>query len=395
MRRSNLLELSSGVNKINFTYEDFPVGDSKTPIAVLPAGGVIIDASIDILTEFKATTANNQTRTSAGIICHSMLGTAEDNDSLLTYDDWNNSGSYFSTLSPYDVETKIVLENWLCPRVWTMSSDVNYPRYGVAAAGSQAAGLCFGGYNGGSLAYNEEYDGSSWSIGGVLNAANYYLEGAGTQTAGLSIGGVSANTTSEEYNGSSWSVGGTLNEGRREFAGFGVQTAAVACGGHDADGERSTEEYNGATWTAVNEMNQGGEWIWGTGIQTAGLAGNGRKFDDTSLRYYTTESYDGNVWSIENDSNIVSPNGDAFGTQTIATKLHHLETEEFDGVSWFIRNNPNMLSSYPGASGSQSAGFAATGVASDRYYGYSENYDGVDMSSIIMNGNHILNLTVV
>jgi hypothetical protein len=42
------------------------------------------------------------------------------------------------------------------------------------------------------LQTTEEYDGSAWTAGGNLNTARNNLAGAGTQTAGLAFGG---NTT--------------------------------------------------------------------------------------------------------------------------------------------------------------------------------------------------------
>jgi hypothetical protein len=56
---------------------------------------------------------------------------------------------------------------------------------------------------------------------GTMNTARRLLAGAGTQTAGLGFGGYStANEgATEEYDGASWTAGGTLNTARRMLSG--------------------------------------------------------------------------------------------------------------------------------------------------------------------------------
>jgi len=92
----------------------------------------------------------------------------------------------------------------------------------------------------------------AWGTGGNLNTAKRYGSTAGTQTAGLYFGGSPGSTIAEEteeYNGSAWTAGGDLNTARYDTTGFGTQTAGVCVGGTgDTD---ATEEYNGTSWTAV------------------------------------------------------------------------------------------------------------------------------------------------
>jgi hypothetical protein len=63
---------------------------------------------------------------------------------------------------------------------------------------------------------------SSWATGNNMNTARRLLAGAGTQTAGLAFGGLddTANTTAtEEYNGSTWAtITPGLNTVRRAFS---------------------------------------------------------------------------------------------------------------------------------------------------------------------------------
>ena len=71
-------------------------------------------------------------------------------------------------------------------------------RYALGSAGTQTAGLAFGG----SPAATEHYDGSVWTAGGNLATGRGFLGGAGTQTAGLAFGGMSPVTNAtEEYTG--------------------------------------------------------------------------------------------------------------------------------------------------------------------------------------------------
>jgi hypothetical protein len=64
----------------------------------------------------------------------------------------------------------------------------------------------------------------AWASGGNLGTARYYLGGAGTQTAGLAFGGFTTTITNatEEYNGSSWTAGGNLGTARYILAGAGT-----------------------------------------------------------------------------------------------------------------------------------------------------------------------------
>ena len=74
--------------------------------------------------------------------------------------------------------------------------------------------------NTGSWWYNPDinrlqysYYGGAWSAGGPLITIRSGLAGAGTQNAGLAFGGADGATyynCTEEYNGTSWSTGGCL-----------------------------------------------------------------------------------------------------------------------------------------------------------------------------------------
>jgi hypothetical protein len=59
---------------------------------------------------------------------------------------------------------------------------------------------------------------------GIYQTATRFLAGAGTQTAGLAFGGyTTANTAAtEEYSGYTWAAGGNLGTARRYIAGCGI-----------------------------------------------------------------------------------------------------------------------------------------------------------------------------
>jgi hypothetical protein len=102
------------------------------------------------------------------------------------------------------------------------------------------------------------YFGGGWSAGGALSTPRYSLAGAGTQNAGLAFGGTDGFlyglSCTEEYNGTSWSSGGALITGRFTLAGAGTQTAGLAFGGNCAATPLScTEEYN----IGINQSNLG------------------------------------------------------------------------------------------------------------------------------------------
>jgi hypothetical protein len=78
-------------------------------------------------------------------------------------------------------------------------------RYFLAGAGTQTAGLGFGGYTPGVTNATEHYDGSAWTAGGNMGTARYNPGGTGTLSAGLGFGGTMADFTktnaTEEYAG--------------------------------------------------------------------------------------------------------------------------------------------------------------------------------------------------
>ena len=105
-------------------------------------------------------------------------------------------------------------------------------------------------YNSTDGAFKDVIASTAWSSASNMITSRRLLAGAGTQTAGLAFGGyppTSSSNETEEYNGSGWSSGGNMGTARYRLAGAGLQTAGLAFGG-EASGtkQNATEEYTGA-----------------------------------------------------------------------------------------------------------------------------------------------------
>ena len=186
---------------------------------------------------------------------------------------------------------------------WSEQSNISSARQHCGGAGTQTAGLIFGGDPAPNGTVTQEYDGSSWTAGGDI-ATTWGCAGFGTQTAGLAASGLNPGdtnlTTSYEYDGSSWTSGGTVNTGRRNIPCAGTQTAGVIMGGYVQGGASlaNVEEYDGSSWAEVTDVptannSHGG----GTGTQTAALLCGGSparthsfKYDGTNFSSYVVLS---------------------------------------------------------------------------------------------------------
>tara|TARA_R110000868_G_scaffold348733_3_gene609915 strand:- start:7 stop:1011 length:1005 start_codon:yes stop_codon:yes gene_type:complete len=196
---------------------------------------------------------------------------------------------------------------------WTASNNMGTARYALSSAvnGLQTAALGFGGNLGNpGYAYTnvtEEYDGSSWTGGGNLNTARGFGAGAGTQTAGLFFGGLpppDSSALTEEYNGTSWTNGNVMSQVRAFFGGCGIQTAALAVAGQDrgeGGSETVCEEYNGTNWSSAGSLGASRYNGTATGTQTAALSCGG--LPPSTAPAARTELYDGTSWTTSTDAN--------------------------------------------------------------------------------------------
>jgi len=236
---------------------------------------------------------------------------------------------------------------------------------------------------------------AAWHSGGSLLTARAQVGGAGTQTAGLAFGGYpggSATGITEEYNGTGWSESGDLNTARRELAGLGIQTAALAVGGFispspDANLQRDeTENYNGTSWSEVNDLTTAKRTHGSAGTTSAGLVFGGLTSPHPT---YTnqTEEWDGTNWSEQNNLNTTRSHLSGAGTQTAALGFGGYiggsggtgATEEYDGSSWTSVNSMNTARRTIGPAGTQTAalGFGGSAVpSSPTTSNATEQYDG-------------------
>ena len=216
MQKKNIIDLQTGLNKIEITHEDVGYMSGIFPIARLPVDSYVKNASFQIQTPFGASGGsalvnNNQ---AIPILYNFSLGYSDNSNYFIqstATDEENqteaniagvNTGPYFNAPVSFDTPLNLNLRADISTRVWATGNNLNTARNYLAGAGTQSAALSFGGYNPSYLAITEEYDGTSWVLSNNLNTARGYLAGAGTQTAALSFGGNNGSyfATTEEYN---------------------------------------------------------------------------------------------------------------------------------------------------------------------------------------------------
>ena len=187
---------------------------------------------------------------------------------------------------------------------WSSSGDLGTARYEGGSAGTQTAGLIYGGFSTTPQSGTEEYDGSSWTAGGALNTAGYSQGGFGIQTAAVySSRSPGTINDTEEYNGTSWSEGNNQSQGRSDIGTGGTLTAGIIFGGQGPGPVvyTNTELYDGTNWTAGPAMNNARGQLGGSGIQTAAIGFGGRYTPPGTVLRAFTEQYDGTSWSETSD----------------------------------------------------------------------------------------------
>lgn len=412
MQRQNLFELKSGLNQLILNQSDLGTTSGKIPILNLPSGSKIKNIYMNVLQPFRGNLISGQTNSESCIKYRIMVGTNENSQDLLTWteeaadnrgDSSSNTGTYFNDPNSKTVDTDIVIENWISLRVWLSGGNLNTARFDLAGAGSQTAGLSFGGYTSTYTGATEEYNGSSWSSGGALNTARQGLGGCGTQSAGLSFGGYDGSTkgAAEDYNGSTWSTGaGNLNTAVYGLTGCGTQSAGLSFGGYSSSYTAVTEEYNGTSWSYGGSLNTGRRQLGGCGTQTAGLSFGGSPSGGAAIAI--TEYYNGTNWVIENSLNISRRTLSGCGTQSAGLSfggyiIDLIEpAEEFDGINWIVGNILNTSRRSLGGCGSQSAGLSFGGLdLSVSNSVTTEEYNNVDFNEVSLSGEMILNITVI
>jgi hypothetical protein len=199
---------------------------------------------------------------------------------------------------------------------WASGGDLNTARRSGGGAGTQTAGLAFGGNIPPAVANTETYNGTSFTEVNDLNSARQDIAGCGTQTAALSVGGGPGDQAlTELWNGSSWTEVNDLNTGRENVKSqsAGTSTASIMWGGYNPNGtgRAVNESWNGSSWTEVNDLNTGRYDSSGNGTSTAAIVVGGT---DGSTLISGVEEWDGSSWTETTEANTNRTQGSASGT---------------------------------------------------------------------------------
>ena len=288
----------------------------------------------------------------------SMLGSAGTQTAALGFGGYIGT-SYNNPEGPPEVSIQSATEEY-DGSSWVSGNNMNTSRYVLGSAGTQTAGLGFGGYDTAVTAATEEYDGSAWTAGGNLNTARQQLAGVGTQTSGLSFGGNIGNISpvpvedvsavTEEYDGTAWTAGGTMATPRRDLAGAGTQTAGLAFGGMTSypNWLNETEEYDGTSWTAGGNLATTRAYLGGCGTQTSGLAFSGAYSDEFAFSVLkATEEYDGTSWTAGGNMGIARYDLGSAGTQASGLGFggYNLWVNSAGGISQIATEEYNIIAS--------------------------------------------------
>ena len=232
----------------------------------------------------------------------------------------------------------------LAPATISSGGNLGTARTQAGGAGTQTAGLIYGGETPALTGVTEEYDGTSWTGGGTCPATKTDMHASGTQTAALWGGGSPSSSGSFEYDGSSWTGTGAMTFAGRDFSGggVGIQTAALQIGGFISPGNLSAtmQQYDGSSWTNIPQTFPTAPDTAGMascGTQTAALSAGGPSNPTVSL------SWDGSSWTSTPSLNIGASAAVCRGTSTDAVYMtghpaspptYGVEIQTYDGSSW-------------------------------------------------------------
>ena len=275
---------------------------------------------------------------------------------------------YFNTTSSV---LKYIADPTAPAGTWASGGNLNTGRYNAGGAGTQTAGLLFGGAPG-TTADTEKYDGSAWTEVNNLNTARNAMSRAGTQTAALCIGGPPEQQFVESFDGTSWTEITDLNSAKANACGGGLQTAAIVYGGpQPTPGSVNTEVWNGSAWTEVNNLNTAVTIGSGDGTTTSAMCAGGVRGGsaDSAL----TENYDGSTWTEVGDLNQGRNEGGGAGDTSAylcmggaypaapASGYANI-VESWDGSSWTeISDYASARSPYNAGAGTTTAGIVMGG----------------------------------
>lgn len=231
-------------------------------------------------------------------------------------------------------------------------ANLNVARTAAGCAGTQLAGLAFGG----ATTYNtpingtESFNGTVWSYTGTLNTARQDIAGFGSATAAMACGGYTGSiysNASETFNGTVWTAGNAIQNNRSQFVGGGSTLAAFSVGGYNGTTTYNiTEKYNGIIWTNASNLITARRWHAGGGTQNSAFVAIGTSGSTTS------EVYDGNIWSARGNLSAARSAPVGFGGSSASGIVtggndgtqNWLRTEIFDGNVWTVTSNYQTFS---------------------------------------------------
>ena len=250
---------------------------------------------------------------------------------------------------------------------WSSGGPLGTGRYLSGSLGTQTAGVQIAGQiPPGNIANVEHYNGTGWSEETNFPSAGSSMSGAGTQTAGIAYGGNTPSQTANafDYNGTAWTAANSLPYTANNIASCGLaKTSVIGAVGRDGSSGNSgtnksvtfdgTNFANGPNINTTRMFNNSS----GAGTGTAALIVGG--FIDPSPNAMTNcEEYDGSSWTATGTLNVATGFASAFGIQTNAVAQtngsNYVETEAYDGSTWTTL--PNMSVSSPGGLYGSSAG---------------------------------------
>lgn len=416
MQKQNLIDLTSGENRILLTGEDVGIFMGKVPMFRIPMNTMVHNAHIEILTPFIISTGVDS-KTTAKSRLDFELGISSDDDFFIKritgdVSSIQNpcSGEYFIESKLLKVPTVVYLNIFSLCRPWIVSENLNNTKHS-GGGGSESFDTAI--VYGGTQTITEIYDRQVWSIGNKNLTYRTQMGGCGGISSSVLFGGYKSSpityfNTSEKYNGVTWSASGNINYARRWLVGVGNATSAVGfCGRNENSNDTyytATEEYNGTTWTTSIEANIGRERHSGCGSLWDAVSFGGRCSFSILPYVEFSEHYNGTSWYIGPDITVPRYYGSGTGPSNSALFIGGLGTsgqtnysEEYNGTIWYP-SNEILMKKYTFASGSVS-GFAMNMGGYSSYQKSSlietEKQLAIPTAAIKPFGTMIVNLTIL
>jgi hypothetical protein len=250
----------------------------------------------------------------------------------------------------YDTANNVFrLQKAALTAAWSSGANLPGVRWNTSGAGTQTAGLVFGGATGPAgpafLNTTFEYDGSTWTSGGNTPNSSINQFSAGIQTAAIGGGGLASggSNTAEAYtyNGTSWTAITATPIATKGAGAAGTSTACLIYGSDVPDSAMNQDSYywNGSSWAeegALNASFQNGA-AGGPTENTAFKAGSAFGSPETSTNF---ETYNGSAWTAGPALNTAVQQNRGFGSSTECLSIGGYNklttTEKFNGSSWSV-----------------------------------------------------------